>query len=112
MNESDATEYSTDDLRAAANAAYAELEKRGVDVEGVAPVLRDDPTTTIVLSPVSGPARRLRLVESDVPGSAFALEEAQWDGCAWRSAGREELLQVEIDGVAYNGSESVVFDAL
>ena len=30
-----------EDLRAAAHAAYAELEERGVDVEGVAPVLRE-----------------------------------------------------------------------
>lgn len=30
-----------EDLRAAAHAAYAELEDRGIDVEGVAPVLRE-----------------------------------------------------------------------
>lgn len=112
-------------LTEAANAAFAVLEARDVDVEGVAPVLNQDageagqeaidealrgdgPETTLVLSPVTGPARRLRIRETDQPGAPYVLEEDVWTGCAWRPIGREELERVELDGEEYEGTGEVL----
>ena len=66
----------------------------------------DSPETTLILWPVTGATRRLRLRPSETPGAAAALEESTWTGRAWHHSGREELECVEVDGVRY-GPEAV-----
>jgi len=67
----------------------------------------DDPELTLVLSSAVGPTRRLRIRRSGEPGVPFALEEAEWTGCAWRPVGHEPLDSVEIDGDAYHATGHV-----
>ena len=70
----------------------------------------DGPWLSLIYRPLAGPARRVRLTESPAPTAVAALEEAEHTGCNWRTVGREELRRVQIDGVAYHGSESGVFN--
>lgn len=65
------------------------------------------PETTIVVSPVAGPARRIRVVRSDVPGVPFTLQEFEWGRCHWRPVGREPLEWVEVDGVRYDAGDGI-----
>lgn len=113
-----------DALQEAAAAAYAILEARGVDVEGVAPVLHaddreagqaaidqavtdGDPETTVIVSPVNGDARRLRIRPNPDPGTAYLLFEDRWTGCAWVPCGVEDLQRVEVDGDVWHEADAV-----
>ncbi|MFW5918532.1 MAG: hypothetical protein ACOCR0_03510 [Haloferacaceae archaeon] len=112
-----------DALQEAAAAAYAVLEARDVDTEGVAPVLHEDahtagqqaidravtgePTHELVVAPVHGDARRYRISPNPDPGAPYLLTEAHWTGCAWRHAGTEDLARVEIDGDAWHEADAV-----
>jgi hypothetical protein len=64
------------------------------------------PELTLVLSTVGGQTRRLRIREAVEPGVAFALEEAEWTGCAFRVVGREQLDRVEIDGDVWHEADA------
>lgn len=112
-------------LRAAADAAYAALEARGVDVEGVAPVLHeqaadagqqaiddavtvsDEPATTLILSAANDRTRRLRIRPHPDPGVAGVLREDHRTDDDWQSVGVEQLDRVEIDGDAWHGTDGV-----
>ncbi len=111
-----------DALQEAAAAAFAVLETRDIEFEGVAPVLREDardagqrpiddalangPDLELILSPVHGDSRRLQITPNPDSGAPFVLTEAEWTGCAWSHNGTEGLDRVEIDGEEWHEADA------
>jgi len=119
------TDEDVDDeaLQEAAAVAHAVLEARGVDLEGVAPVLHEeaadagqraideavaggDPSHELIVSPVHGDTRRYRVGPNPDPGAPYLLTEASWTGCAWSHSGTEALRRVEIDGAVWHEADA------
>jgi len=67
---------------------------------------RDEPELELIVSPIHGDSRRLRIQTAVEPGVAWALEEAEWTGCAWRPVGREQLDRVDIDGDVWHEADA------
>jgi len=111
-----------DTLAEAAAAAEAVLETRDIDVEGVAPVLREDardagqraiddaltsePELELIISPVHGDSRRLQITPNPDSGAPYLLTEAEWTGCAWSHNDTEGLDRVETDGEEWHEADA------